>query len=225
MVIDLLRGAVATRADFPMEISGRGGSLTIDEIAEDVFQLTFTNFNDPSISQLLELINGSMIVSMEETDPGLSYTINPGEDDFLPFGLGPHFLVYQLPSAIGATLAVSGTVHGELDDSAARHEGFVHETGTLRIEDPTARFLFILRLGIEYEFDAKIFPSFSQWPVGAYEVGIFGEGSPITPFIVSFDGDGGASFPYRGHNCDVDLNRPIDDLLDDLGAGNPCSGF
>ena len=226
-VIDFLRGSVLTRADLPAQFSGFGGFVTAVEIAPDLFEVTFTNFNDPALAPLFDTVNGTMIVFMEETTPGLKYTINPGEDALLQLGPGLHSLVYQLPSDFGdgAAVTVSGTLHGELDQGSLRHAGFVHQTGTLRMEEPTQRFLFILRLGIEYDFDADILPSFAEWPVGPYEIGLFGEGSPLAPFLVSFNGNGGASFPYRGHTCNVIVDIPIDQILDNPAAGNPCAGL
>jgi hypothetical protein len=220
-IVDLLRASVlAGRATQP-DFSAFGGFVTVDEIAENLFQITFTNFNDPALP-IFDTVNGVMMVRMDEVTPGLNYTINPGEEDFLPLGAAPHFVVYQLPADFGdgAAVKVSGTVHGLLDEDSLRHEGFVHQTGTLRMEEPTQRFLFVERLGIEYEFDSDIFPSFSEWPFGAYEVGVFGNGTSSTPFIVSFNGDGGASFPYRDSTCNVNLDVP----LDEPESGNPCSG-
>ena len=223
-LIDVLRGSVLNRSSLPAQISGFGGFLTIDEISEGLFQVTFTNFNDPLLNELFDTINGTMMVRMDESTPGLDYTINPGEEDFLPLGAAPHFLIYQLPSDFGdgAAVKVSGTVHGQLDEGSVRHEGFVHQTGTLRMEEPTQRFLFVLRLGVEYEFDSDIVPAFGEWPFGAYEMGLFGQGSTLTPFLVSFNGNGGASYPYRGTTCNVNLAIP---LSDDISGGNPCSGF
>lgn len=223
-LIDILRGSVLNRSSFPAQFSGFGGFLTINEIADGLFQVTAENYNDPSLSELFDTINGTMIVRVDETTPGLDYTINPGEEAFLPIGAAPHFLIYQLPSDFGdgAAVKVSGTLHGQLDEGSVRHEGFVHQTGTMRMEEPTQRFLFILRLGIEYEFDPDILPSFGEWPFGAYEMGLFGDGAPLTPFLVSFNGNGGASYPYRGTTCNVNLTVPIGE---DISAGNPCSGF
>jgi len=220
-VVDLLRGSVLAGRSTTPDFSSFGGFVSVDEIAENLFQITFTNFNDPSL-QIFDTINGTMIVRMDEVTPGLDYTINPGEEDLLPLGAAPHFLVYQLPSDFGdgAAVRVSGTVHGVLDEDSVRHEGFVHQTGTLRAEEPTQRFLFVLRLGVEYDFDADIFPSFGEWPFGAYEIGMFGQGVPNTPFLVSFNGDGAASFPYRDSTCNVNLDVP----LDEPETGNPCSG-
>jgi len=197
--------------------------MRVNDAGTNLYRIDFVNYNDPNVSPLFETINGVMIVLMEEADPGLRFTINPGDDQFLPLGPGPNPVTYQLPTDFGdgAAVTATGTVHGELSEESVRHGGFVHQTGTLRMEEPSQRFLLIVRLGVEYEYDPKILPSFDEWPVGAYEIGIFAGGTSSTPFLVTFFGDGRAFYPYRGSSCDVNLDVPFDHIE----AGNPCSGL
>src|SRR5687767_3537036 len=51
-VIDMVRSSVVTRADLPAQFSGFGGSVIVQEVAPNLFQVTFTNFNEPELAPL-----------------------------------------------------------------------------------------------------------------------------------------------------------------------------
>jgi hypothetical protein len=193
------------------------GSMTIfSDPGSGGYRVELASYNDPDVDPNLALITGEMIVVLHEISPGLRFTINPGEDDVtIPFG---HSVNYQLPADIGdaARLDVFGSVTGDADAPSLRHEGYAHETGTLRIQETTQGILIIEHLALEFEYDPELTPSFvGRWPLGSYEVGIFSQGTSL-PIDVTFDGNGGASFPYRGGVCNVNLADPE--------FGNPCLG-
>ena len=166
------------------------------------------------------LANGEMLIEFHETDPGLSYTIT------LPFAIDgvtivPLGVAYTLPAeAGGLDLEVTGVLECELHEAALRHEGGVHQTGTLRFEDRTALITAVQEIDVEYEFDDALQPPFANWPSGrvelaVFQVSAFSGGVPSIPVHITLDGFGGASFELDNVQCDTNLatgENPCEDL-------------
>jgi hypothetical protein len=215
-VIDTLVRYVASGEPFPYEVVADVGTgkMTFFAATGGIHNVTFDAYNDFEVEPLLTTITGSMRIRLDEISPGLDYTINPGEED-VTFPQDT-FVLYQLPTEFdSARLRVSGTVRGVMDASAARQEGFVHQTGTIRLDENVQGILLVESLAIEYPYDALLTPSFdSPWPAGSYELGLFFLLGAQPPINITFDGHGGASIPFQGGVCNVNL--------DDLENGNPC---
>jgi hypothetical protein len=220
-VIDTLSRVVTSGAGLPASFPAAIGSgqMTISHVGGITYSVDLENYNDPRVSPIFQTINGTMMIALTEASPGLRFTINPGDHLVLNFGPGPNQVVYALPPDFGdgAEVMVSGTTNGVLNNGSSA--GFVRETGKVRMEERSQRFLLIEELALDYEYDASILPSFETFPVGRYEVGIFLGGTPSAPFRVTFHGDGLASYPYRGRTCQVNLDVPSHNI----DAGNPCA--
>ncbi len=217
-VIDTLVRVKASDHPLPYVIPatfGTGNMTVLNDPGPGEYLVTFTAYNDPFVDVILAAINGSMVVVLPEISPGLQFTINPGEED-VTFPQ-EHFVVYQLPDEFdGASLRVSGSLTGVASASGLRHAGYAHEAGTLRIDEFTQQILIVEEVAVEFEYDPEITPSFiSRWPLGSYEAGFFLLGAS-NPISITFDGNGGASFPYRGGVCNVNL--------EDIEFGNSCAG-
>jgi hypothetical protein len=145
----------------------------------------------------------------------------------------PEGMIYALPSDFGGAILDVTTpghtsnplvdpygVNGVLD-CVLGTAGFVHETGTVRIEERIQSILLIEEMEIEYAYDESISPPFSPWPTGRYEIasfsvqGFFGGGVVSAPVDVTFDGFGGAVFPLGDRTCQVNLRD----------GTNPCEGL
>jgi hypothetical protein len=180
-------------------------------------------------------LNGDMYIEWLETSPGLHFTI---EMPFNHLTGNPEGMIYALPADFGSAIldvttpghtanpildpyGSNGVLDCALDAGGLRHEGFVHETGTIRIEERVQTLLLVEELEIEYAFDESLSSPFSPWPTGRYEIaslsslGFFAGAVVSAPVDVTFDGFGGAVFPLGDRICEVNLRdgtNPCEDL-------------
>jgi hypothetical protein len=184
-------------------------------------RLVFTNYWIECGGEVEILVNGEMLIEFFETSPGLRYTItNPFaiDADFVLVPLGPTYTLDA--NAGGLNLDVTGQLECELDATARRHAGGVHQTGTMRLEDRGAFTTVVQEVDIEFEFDEELQPPFSNWPAGSIELASFtvqpfSGGLPSIPIHVTFDGFGGMAFRLDGRDCNANLAT----------GDNPCEGL
>jgi hypothetical protein len=193
--------------------------LTGDGIGNgpDTALVTFTNFRDTTSIAVAEFITGALQYVFTETEDGLTYEVNPADEQLAPLGLAQFAVEYSLSSeANSLVLLASGALSAELPaGTGTRQSGDIRQTGSFRIEDRDQRAVIILELDITYEYDADALPAFEDWPSGSLEFGGFLGGATLQPFDVTLDGLGGATFHYGDQLCitDMALNlNPCEDL-------------
>lgn len=216
--VQVLETGTSLPVSFPAS-SGTGSMRLSADAIPGRIRVDFVNYVDTDIEPIFALIEGRIIVEVEQTAPGLVFTINPDDAPFLPFGPGPNGMLITLIQNFGdgSTLTVSGITHGELVNAdTAGLRGIVEETGTLRLEDSSQGFLIVQTLGTEFEYDGRVDGSFARYPAGKIETAFF-QGGASSPFDIEFDGFGGATYPYRDRICESNLT--------DHQNGNSCAGL
>jgi hypothetical protein len=200
------------------------------------YRVSFQQFRSSCRSEFpLTVFNkpqGGLWITLIETDPGLSYTVD------LPFDWqGPEAegITVQLPPEVGIELELTtpyGPLDCELDRDRDAGEGLVSQAGTLRWEDRAQPFVIVQELAVAYGYlqdrvdDVTGEPvlDFDLYPVGGYEIATwggtfsFGSSGAGFPMDTGFNGAGGVTFTSQGFECSANL-------IIHTTEENPCAGI
>jgi hypothetical protein len=168
-------------------------------------------------------VTKEMIVEIDPTafPDSMRFTITLPDD-----GSPAPGVVYQLPAEFdGTILATSGTIYGELVDieyggTGEITRGYVHITGSIRLEDRTGPLFFVQELDLRYLWEPPL--PFSAFPEGTYEISGFTHtnftGAIVgNPIEIQWDGFSQGTYTgSEGQLCTIDLLNFNSDCFDDF---------
>ena len=209
----------------PITLNGcGGGTALITDNADgnpNTYRVTFSLYTTgcrdflPLLFATDPDVDGAMIMTIGETSPGLSYTL-----DF-PYDLAanlPAGITIQLPSEIGLDFGFTtpfGPITYTLDQDRGVADAQLQMRGTLRWEDRANGFNMVQELALAYPVDETESPIVTKYPIGAYQISLWAGGVTGLPVNVGFLGEGVVVYYVDGTNCrgNLALNiNPCEDL-------------